>query len=148
MGKGIFVLVLSLLCLSVSFFAGRASASSNGELDSRSVDITFLLGDEVQAKIIYTSRSELANQVNLGGVKLEVEGRAYFPEISVAAFQDEALGSAICKLFGFGRGVLGSAIPVRDSNSFSMNSAGEITSIVNGGDRFVAATSEVICQRY
>ena len=149
MGKGIVVLILTFVSCSITLVN-----AAEVELDSRSVDASALLGENVRAKIVYSSRNELANQINLGGVQLLVNDYAYFPVISIAAYQDEALGTAICKLFGFGNGFLGPAMALKNINSFSMNANGEITSLVNTAadgntqDRHVAVTSNVICGRY
>lgn len=140
MGKRFLILLLTFFNFSV--FAETV-------LDSRPVDVTLLRGDGVEAELVYTSRSELTNQVNLHDLKLKVDGVEYYPEISISAYQDEVLGSSICRIFGFSKGVLGPAIVDKEINSFSMNSKGEITSLVNGGssDRFVAATAQVFCEK-
>lgn len=128
------------------FFSTLSLAQNNGSW--RVVTLPGLSDLKPQPILRYQRAQELRDQVRLFGVHLEYKGEIFHPAVHIAAYMDEVSGSAICRAFGFGSGVLGAA-SIDSGFIFSMTGDGIVSDIHTATEEGAvgAATSEVICDR-
>lgn len=114
------------------------------------VDVSHLNSPESEGELRYESKEELSQQVRLTGVHLQIGEKVYFPEVHLASFLDEVVGTRICQMFGYGRGVLGPILEDKGVGTFEMYTNGSIRSlnpkIIQGRGYSRLATDTVICE--